>query len=103
MTRILTSLAIGVSIAIGLFFGSGFVVSKGFSAVGQAMLWQEPLLQELPAWHSLVSPQSPLFDTLTLLGALVLGVIMYSLIGYAGGRDSASMCGLNQVSGNHDP
>ncbi len=82
MIRLLISLAIGFSATIGLYFGSGIAWSKGFPFIAKAMFWQEPFLQAFPAWHGFVSPESPIFGSLTLLGAFVLGFITYGAIAY---------------------
>ena len=82
MARLLISLVIGFLVTVAFFFATWPAMSYGQFSLAKALFWQEPLLQSLPTWHAIVSPESPLFSSLTFLGAFPLGTLVYGAAAY---------------------
>lgn len=75
--RVFAAIAIGVLATFALFTVHFFALGAHDPILNSAIFWQEPLLLNLPAWHAIVSPQSPVFGSLTLMASFILGFTVH--------------------------
>lgn len=86
--RILISIAVGVLATATLIVLSFTAHSFGLTSLGDALFWQNTLLQSLAPLHNIGTSTHPVYEgtplnLLAFLASIPLGILIYSLVAYA--------------------